>query len=181
LTKLFRFVEKIVTRRKGRSSFSNSASQDPTGISSSFIFTTKKQGGQRRKGCLGIELNNRTDHYKNYNIEKCLVNIIRKIPREDLIGLDKINIYDDCFPKAQTGLYYPPNIISKGSQIDIYLNPSLGYMASIGNKIGFLSKISDKIFLISFGKLFLAEALLHEVGHHKHIAILKKQYKSSEE
>jgi tetratricopeptide (TPR) repeat protein len=155
--------------------------QDPTRIPSSSIFARKKEGHQSQKRYLGIELNNCTDHYKNYNIEKYLVNIIRKIQREDLVGLDKINIYDDCFPKEQTGLYYPPEIISKGAQIDIYLDPSLGYMASIRDKKGLGGKLGEKLFIILFAKFFLAGTLLHEVGHHKYIAILKKQYETSAE
>ncbi len=141
----------------------------------------KKKSDQRQERYLGIELNNCSDHYKNYNIEKYLDNIIRKISREDLMGLDKINIYDDCFPKEQTGLYYPPNIVSKGAQIDIYLNPTLGYMASIRDKKRPLGKLGEKLFMNLFAKFFLAGTLLHEVGHHKHIAILNKQYKTSGE
>jgi len=154
--------------------------QDSKGTPFSFIFARGKEGNHRQSRYLEIELNNYSNNYKNYNIEKYIVNIIGKLPEEDLTGLDKINIYDDSYPKTRTGLYYPPSIISKGAQIDIYLEQSLGYMNLIRSKIGLLNQISNKIFLIFFGRLFLAENLLHEIGHHKHIAILNKQYETSE-
>jgi hypothetical protein len=148
---------------------------------SSYIFKSEKEEGQCQIRYLGIDLNNFTKTYKKYSIEKYILSIIKKIPSEDLKGLDKINIYDDSFPKAQKGLYYPPDTMSSGAQIDIYLNPTLGDMVSISSKKGLFNRISNQIFLISFGKLFLTEALLHEVGHHNCGTRLGKRYKTQEE
>ena len=78
-------------------------------------------------------------------------------------------------------MYYPPNIIGKGAQIDIYLYQSLGYMGLGWSTRSLMSRISDRVFLLLFGKFFLAEVVLHELGHHKYDSILKKQYRTAEE
>jgi len=127
------------------------------------------------------ELRNYSKDYKNYNLERSINKSLNVVPAEDLVGIDKINIYDSALQSEQSGKYHPPNLTGKGAEIDLYLHQTLGYMTLIQRRNNIFDKIRNEIFLISFGRLFIAGTLFHEIGHHKYATIVSKHYSASVE
>jgi hypothetical protein len=140
----------------------------------------KESATQRvRTGASNIDIATYTQKYKDYGIEKMIIKYLYKIPLEDLKGLGKINIYHDTpdyFPRKISGGYYSKE--QKGvAEINIYLYHALAYMLVEGP----YTWLRNKIFLMSFGKLFIASTLFHEIGHHKYTDVFPKKYKDKEE
>lgn len=119
-----------------------------------------------------------TTKYKNFGIEKMIINYLNEIPPEDLKGLGKINIYHDTpdyFTRKISGGYYSKEqkVIA---EIDIYLYRALPYIL-INEPF---ASLRNKIFFIMFGELFIASTLFHELGHHKYTDVIHKQYRDDE-
>ncbi|GBE38172.1 TPR repeat-containing protein YrrB [bacterium BMS3Bbin08] len=122
-----------------------------------------------------IEIVTHTQKYKPYEIEKNIIEYLYKVPKRDLKGISKINIYDDCpdyFPENIAGSYYPRELKGK-AEIDIYLYHALPYM--LVDEL--LARFRNKLFLLLFGKVFIAYHLFHEIGYHKYTEIFPKLYK----
>ena len=130
-----------------------------------------------------IEINDHTKEYKKYDVLKYILKYLYYVPIEDLKFIGKINIYDDSpsyFPKDRSGGLYPLGYISEYAELDLYLNHILAYMPHI-SKDSFTSKIKDKFYLMTSGKLFIASTLFHEIGHHKYDVVSPKEYRTIEE
>lgn len=135
-------------------------------------------------GDIVIEIADYTNQYGQYNVHKLIVKCLFSIPENDLQGIGTINIYDNApnhIPQDKSGGYYPPNAINKSAAIDIYLNQTLGYMPYISNRDNYFTKIKNWMFFLLFGKLFIENTLLHEVGHHQYNVIFPKVHKTEEE
>jgi|SRR5208283_2635915 len=134
------------------------------------------------KNCkFDFKVNDLTSEHNKYHVSKYIFKYLKVVPEEDLRGIENINIYDDTpshFPKHMSGGYYSPNTVSRGAEIDLFLNHMLGYMTQVAEKNTLLNRLSNKIFLMLFGKLFIANTLFHEIGHHKYNVISPKAYKT---
>jgi hypothetical protein len=128
-----------------------------------------------------IDIVTYTPKYKNCGIEKMIVKYLHKIPKEDIKGLGKINVFHstpDNFPRKISGKFYSKKWRRKGvAEINIYLYQTLAYML-IDEPFAWFR---NKIFLIMFGKLFLANILFHEIGHHKYTDVSPKKYMNKED
>jgi tetratricopeptide (TPR) repeat protein len=126
-----------------------------------------------------VQLKDHTTLYKPYGVSKRFSTLMGIIPNEDLEGLGAIHIYDDSFPKEITGIYYPAGFRGQFAEIEIYLNQTLGHLALVSDEKCRFQMVRNRLFLSTFGMMFLAEALFHEIGHHKFMGVDLKEYKTS--
>lgn len=146
------------------------------------IETSKNKGMEKED--FDFEINDNAVMYKQYDIKKYVIKYLKAVPKEDLHGIARINIYDDSpshFPKDKSGGYYPAGSLGQSAEIDLFLDQILGCMLNETREKAFLSMLSNELFLLLAGKLFLANTLFHEIGHHKYAIISPKQYKTQEE
>jgi hypothetical protein len=134
---------------------------------------------QCKNASVSVQLKDHTTLYKPYGISKRLSTLMDIIPNEDLQGLSAIHIYDDSFPKEITGKYYPAGVRDQFAEIEIYINQTLGHLVLISDEKCRFHTVRNRVFLSTFGMMFLAESLFHEIGHHKFMGVDLKEYKTS--
>ncbi len=108
-----------------------------------------------------------TEKYKGSKYSNYLSRAIDYIPPKDLLRIGKLNVYDSCpdhYPVIAQGSHYSRSRKEKGD-IDIYLDQAFGHLLTYNKPKGILSKISDSIYIHTFGKLNIIHTLFHEVGH----------------
>lgn len=117
-----------------------------------------------------ININDATVKCRTYNPSIYISKYILYVPKNDLVGIENINLYDfspEHFPRGKSGGYYPPRSHGDLAEIDIYVDSVLGNITSFPHRYKVLSKLNNHIFVYLFGQLFLADCLFHEIGHHK--------------
>ena len=120
-------------------------------------------------GSFGLAYYGQKFQYKQ--IEKWIAKYVSEVPEEDWTGIDRVYVYDEAPADGRqdvSGGYYPPGQVADGAGIAIYLSQTLGYIFSFHRKSRSLIELRNRIFLITFGKLFIEHTLFHEVGHHKY-------------
>jgi len=120
-------------------------------------------------GSFGLAYYGQKFQYKQ--IEKWIAKYVSEVPEEDWTGIDTVYVYDEAPAHDRqdvSGGYWPPGQVGNGAGIAVYLNQTLGYMFSFPGKSSLLMELRNRIFLITFGKLFVEHTLFHEVGHHKY-------------
>ncbi len=122
---------------------------------------------------LNIEVNHDID--LKFPFEKFIIRMIDIVPKEDIIGLDKIIIKKEALKKYQkqndTALsFYVHDKEKNTNQIEVFIN-------NILNKT--IPEYAFK-FYPEIGGLLLSEIIYHEIGHHVHFykrhGIKKKKY-----
>ncbi len=124
-----------------------------------------------------------TEHYKRTDFEKYIVNALSFVPEKDLKGIANLNVYDSCpshYPISAKGGFYPATK-NRGAVIELYIDENLGHMMSYHSAFGYLTKLSDTIFVKLFGKKFIVHTLLHEIGHAVDNKVKKRKNKRREE
>ena len=108
-----------------------------------------------------------THKYKGKKFKKYIDQAIKFTPASDIKNIVIINIYDECpsrLPVLAKGSFYPATKQNL-AVIDIYLDQNLGHMLSYHKKQNILTTILDKKFIITSGKYFIIDTILHEIGH----------------
>lgn len=116
---------------------------------------------------LNLKIVYHTEHYPRDVFEKYIEKVISFVPEKDLRGIGVLNVYDFCpshFSISAKGGHYPATKCM-GAVIDLYIDENLGHMKSFHSGSNFITRLSDRIFIEIFGKLFIAHTLLHEIGH----------------
>lgn len=99
------------------------------------------------------------NHYKGtipLNIEKLVINLVKKVPPEHLIGLDTISLVDKASHKENKlagGLYW-----EKDGKDPSWIEIAIGEIFRGMPRLFF--------FLPFIPKFMLANVLFHEIGHH---------------
>lgn len=110
------------------------------------------------------------DHTKKYNGQayiKYINTALTALPTEDTARIGTINLHDSCpkeAPVIAKGGHYPATASKEGA-VDIYLDQCFGHMLSYHSHKNLITKQSDKLFILTFGKLHLIHTLFHEIGH----------------
>jgi hypothetical protein len=105
---------------------------------------------------LSIKIENQYKEGVPINIEKTVNNLLIKVPKEQLVGLDTIVIVNKVTHKRgrkADGLYWP-KIGSESARIEIAIGEIYKGMPRF-------------VFFLPFiAKFMLADVLFHEIGHH---------------
>lgn len=125
---------------------------------------------------------------KAYNAKKYLKGFLRRIPREDLEGIGALVLCDDservldAAPGTVVGTYQEPRN-GEEAKIYFYLRWSLGVNPFWPKPTSWKlwNVFRNKLIIALYGKVHIARALFHEVGHHHFSTLLGKHYASQEE
>lgn len=104
-----------------------------------------------------MQIEKRYDAQIPVDIEKMVRNLISKVPKEHLVGLGKIVILDNVTHKRDrySGAIYWPKTARDPAEIEIAVSVIFRGMPRVVYYFPFISKF------------MLADALYHEIGHHR--------------
>jgi tetratricopeptide (TPR) repeat protein len=119
------------------------------------------------KGNVRIPINDYTCYYRKYRVLELIDKYLKTVPSENLVGLESNCIYDDSpsYERQHTSGCFTQSSDGKGGKISIYLDGACGYMSHDMNKKNMVTSISDRIFIVLFGRMFIVGTLFHEIGH----------------
>ncbi len=121
--------------------------------------------------CLNVDIAIYGNLFLHNLLIKYVTRCLKVVPKEDIVGLSKINIYEDMpahISKDYRGMYYPNSSKRESAVIDIYLHLFIFYKFTSNKYLDFFNRIREKIYIMLFGKIFIEDTLLHEIGHHKY-------------
>ncbi len=74
---------------------------------------------------------------------------------------------------GQSGGYFTAEDNALEGVVHIYIDNSLLFITTFQHKYSRLGQVCDKVFVLLFGRIFIANCLFHEIGHHKFMTVNK--------
>lgn len=119
---------------------------------------------------MNIKVIDSTEIYSTYGLKRYVLRYLGALPEEDLFGIDKAIIYDDSPPELGFVISggYSGMKPDGSAEIYLYVGPMLGFMIETTNHDELFPRVMNRVFLVLFGRMFVADAVFHEVGHYRY-------------